>query len=209
MNFKKNRWSILGFTTLSALAFAVFPKTARANQPISSQNPNQYQIAQVTNCREVDVNTALNVRQQPGGRVIGTLEDEQNVMIMGEPNNGWVRISNPMNGYVFASYLNYCTAAATPSQPMSQGMPMMQGMPTTPTTPNAWGGERVSTVPGSNCREVISANLPVRTKPEGEVIGTLEKNQMVYIANEGANGWVPIERPVSGYVNAENLGYCR
>ncbi|MCA1993154.1 MAG: SH3 domain-containing protein [Coleofasciculus sp. S288] len=197
MNYKKNAWQILGFTALSSLALSIFPNTASANPSLPLQAQDGYQVAQLTGCREVDVNTSLNVRQQPGGPVIGTLEDEQNVYISGEPVNGWVRINSPIDGYVFARYLNYCPGAAvTPSQPIA------------PTTPLALGGERVSTVPGSNCREVVSSNLPVRTRPGGEVIGTLQENQLVYIANEGVNGWVPIERPVSGYVSSANLGYC-
>ena len=28
------------------------------------------------------------------------------------------------------------------------------------------------------------------------------------IANEGYNGWVPIEQPSSGYVTSPNLGLC-
>lgn len=198
MNFKKNALQLFGLTALYSVALAIFPKTANANQAPSLQTSDGYQIAQLTNCREVDVNTALNVRRQPGGQVVGTLNDNQNVTIAGEPANGWVRISGPMDGYVFARYLNYCAGAAapTPSQPIAQ------------TTPNILEGEAITTVPGSNCRQIVSPNTVIRTKPDGEVIGTLQENQLVYIANEGVNGWVPVERPVSGYVNATNLGYC-
>lgn len=198
MNFKKNTLQLFGLTALYSVALTILPKTASANQSPSLQTSDGYQVAQATNCREVDVSTALNVRRQPGGQVIGTLQDSQNVTIAGEPANGWVRISGPMDGYVFARYLNYCPGAAvpTPSTPVSQ------------TTPNLLGGEAISTVPGSNCRQIVSPNTVIRTKPDGEAIGTLQENQLVYIANEGVNGWVPIERPVSGFVNATNLGYC-
>lgn len=204
MKFKKNLWQILGFTALSSLGLAIFPKTSIANQsPSLSQVSDRYQVAQATetSCREVDVNTALNVRRQPGGRVIGTLQNGQNVNISGEPMNGWVSISGPMDGYVFARYLNYCAGAAVPQQPMTQ-TPMAQTMP------NPMAGERISTVPGSNCRRAVSPNLAVRSKPDGEVVGTLDENQTVFIANEGVNGWVPIETPISGFVRSENLGYC-
>ncbi|AFZ21403.1 SH3 domain-containing protein [Allocoleopsis franciscana] len=204
MKFKKNRWQILGVTALSSLGLAIFPKTSMANQaPSLSQTSDGYQVAQATgtSCREVDVNTALNVRQQPGGQVIGTLQNGQNVNISGEPMNGWVSISGPMDGYVFARYLNYCAGAAVPPQPMTQ-TPMAQTMP------NPIAGERISTVPGSNCRRAVSPNLAVRSKPDGEVVGTLDENQRVFIANEGVNGWVPIETPISGFVRSDNLGYC-
>ncbi|MBE9125006.1 MULTISPECIES: SH3 domain-containing protein [unclassified Coleofasciculus] len=197
MNSQKTSWQILGLTVLSSLALLTTPKTANANQPPSLQKSDSYQIAQQTdNCREVDVNTSLNVRRQPYAQVIGTLDDEQNVNIIGEPVDGWVRIDSPMNGYVFARYLNYCTGAASPSQSMTE---------TTPTTP---GSNEVSSVPGSNCRQVISPNLSVRAKPNGDIVGSLEENQTVYIANEGVNGWVPIEKPMSGFVSSASLGYC-
>ncbi|MEQ9357659.1 SH3 domain-containing protein [Coleofasciculus sp. F4-SAH-05] len=192
MNYPKKTWQLLGFTTIYSLALTIFPKVASANQPPSVQRSDDYQIAQMTDCREVDVNTMLNIRQQPNGRVVGALEDAQTVNIIGEPEDGWVEIDAPMDGYVAARYLDYCTGAVPPSQTM-------------PTTP---ASEGVSTVPGSNCRQVVSPNTSVRSQPNGEVIGTLEKNRTVYIANEGNNGWVPIERPIDGYVNAANLGYC-
>lgn len=200
MNHAIKGLQTLGLMACYSLIVAIFPKMVAATQPSSSQpssqNPNRSLIAQRNDCREVDVNTALNVRQQPGGQVIGTLENQQNVYISGEPQNGWVRIENPMNGYVFARYLNYCTEAASPPQtPVGN----------TPTTP---GSEGISTVPGSNCRQVISSDVSVRSEPNGEIIATLSSNQTVYIANEGNNGWVPIERPVNGYVSSSNLGQC-
>jgi uncharacterized protein YgiM (DUF1202 family) len=195
MNHQKNTASILGLTTLSVLVLGIFP-IASTTQPLSSRNAERYRVAQATSCREVDVNTALNVRQQPGGAVIGTLENAQNVSIVGEPQNGWVRIESPMNGYVSASYLTYCTSAASPQQPV------------TPTRATTGENERTSTVPGSNCREVIAPNVTIRSEPGGEAIGSLEENQTVYIANEGNDGWVPIERPVNGYVSSASLGYC-
>jgi len=196
MNYPKKTWQLLGFTTIYSLALTIFPKVASANQSPSVQGSDEYQIAQMNDCREVDVNTMLNIRQQPNGRVVGALEDAQTVNIIGEPEDGWVQIDAPMDGYVAARYLEYCTGAVPPSQPTSQ---------TPPTTP---GNEQVSTVPGDNCRQVVSPNLSVRSQPNGEVIGTLEKNRTVYIANEGNNGWVPIERPIDGYVSSANLGYC-
>jgi len=200
MNSQKEILQTLGFTALYSLALTLIPKAVGATEPPSPQTSAKYQVAQVSNCREVDVNTALNIRQQPGGRVIGTLADGQNVNISGEPNNGWVEVTAPVEGYVFASYLNYC-AGATPSS--------QAAMPTTSRTPsNTTGSEDVSTVPGGNCRQTISSNVSVRKEPNGEEVGTLEENQAVYIANEGYDGWVPIERPVNGYVSSSNLGLC-
>ncbi|MGB7444729.1 MAG: SH3 domain-containing protein [Coleofasciculaceae cyanobacterium] len=196
MNSQKEILQTLGFTALYSLALTLIPKAVGAAEPPVPQTSVRYQVAQVSNCREVDVNTALNIRQQPGGRVIGTLSDAQNVNISGEPNNGWVEVTTPMEGYVFAGYLNYCAGETPSSQTTSQ------------TTSNTTEGEEVSTVPDGNCRKTISPNVSVRKEPNGEEVGSLEENQEVYIANEGYDGWVPIERPVDGYVSSANLGLC-
>lgn len=196
MKSTQKNWQIFGFTALSSLALGLFPQTTSAIQPPSVENPNRAQIAQMNNCREVDVNTALNIRRQPGGQVIGTLEDGQNVSIMGRPQDGWVRIENPMDGYVAARYLNYCIEAGEAAPPMGQ---------TTPTTPET---QRIATLAETNCREAISPDVPIRDRPNGEVIGTLQENQVVVILNEGDQGWVPIQSPIRGYLSSANLGYC-
>lgn len=199
MNYKKNTLPIVGLTALYSVALAIFPKIANANQSPTLQTSGEFQVAQLTNCRQVDVNTALNVRRQPNGQIIGTLESNQNVSIVGEPENGWVRISGPMEGYVFARYLNYCPGAQapTPAQPLAQ------------TTPNQQqGGTGMAAVTGNNCRQINAPNVPVRTQPGGDVIGMLEENQRVSILNEGADGWVPIDSPMNGFVTSANLAYC-
>lgn len=70
------------------------------------------------------------------------------------------------------------------------------------------GNEVISTVPGSNCREVNTSELQVLKEPGGQVIRQLTEGQQVYIANEGRNGWVPIESPTDGYVTSANLRMC-
>ncbi|MEQ8538047.1 MAG: hypothetical protein RIB93_11430 [Coleofasciculus sp. D1-CHI-01] len=87
MNYPKKTWQLLGFTTIYSLALTIFPKVASANQSPSVQGSDEYQIAQMNDCREVDVNTMLNIRQQP---------------------NGWVPIERPIDGYVSSANLGYC-----------------------------------------------------------------------------------------------------
>lgn len=108
MKAQKQIWKILGLTTLYSLALTLVPKISHGNEPLSVQSVNDYQVAQINNCREVDVNSMLNIRRQPNGEVIGALENEQTVSVVGEPQNGWVQINTPMNGYVAARYLEYC-----------------------------------------------------------------------------------------------------
>jgi uncharacterized protein YgiM (DUF1202 family) len=158
---------------------------------LQTSQPSQ-QLAQVSDCREVEVRTALNVRQRPNSTVIGTLRNGQTVTLADRPQNGWVEISSPIDGYVSTSYLTYCSGA--------------NRVVTTPTPTTS--SEMASTVPGNNCRRIISNNVPIRNSPSGEIIGTLNQGQQIYIANEGNQGWVPIERPTSGYVSSANMGYC-
>ncbi|ACK70021.1 SH3 type 3 domain protein [Gloeothece citriformis PCC 7424] len=225
MNYNTQKFQLLGFTVVFSLASAIIPKTVDAAEVQSSPNSNSYRIAQITdnNCRRVDVNTNLNVRRQPGGIVIGVLRDNENVAIIGETDKGWVRINDPIDGYVYATYLNYCSqdqaqainspqTQPTQRQPMENRQPMppqnMQTMQTRQPMPRE-EGENITTVPGSNCRRILAPNVAVRSVPKGNIVGTLQENENVYIANEGYNGWVPIERPMSGYVSSSNLGYCQ
>ena len=108
-------------------------------------------------------------------------------MLANEGYDGWVPIEKPASGYIPSQFLKPCTGV----YPVSSS------------------GENISTVPGSNCRVVLSPNVPLRAEPKGRVVGQLTQNQQVFIANEGINGWVPIERPVSGFVTSPNLGLCR
>ncbi|OKH18599.1 SH3 domain-containing protein [[Limnothrix rosea] IAM M-220] len=151
-------------------------------------------------CREVNVDNYLNVRSAPGGEVIGRLPDDQQVSISAI-GNGWVSISAPVEGYVSSSYLVYCA-----------DVPNLGDYYTPTSTPVAsqypHGGDNTSTVPGSNCRQINTDGLPVMDEPNGNVIGQLMRGQAVMMANEGFNGWVPIESPVSGYVSAEFLTGC-
>lgn len=81
----------LGLTALGALATRFILPTASSSS-----------------CRQVDVNTRLNVRSQPGGEIIGTLEDGQDISIRNRGGNGWVPVFAPIEGYVAANFLEYC-----------------------------------------------------------------------------------------------------
>lgn len=189
------RQKTAGAIAIISLALGAFPRASFATPKATFSQGNL--IAQASNCREIAPEVGLNVHQSPDGQVVGTLESEQNIYITSsEVNNGWVQIQSPVTGYVRAEYLTYCdnNASATPNP---QGTIAMQA-----------GGESIETVAGSNCRKVISSQIALRVEPAGDVVATLEENQEVSIANEGSNGWVPIELPTSGFVRSSELGYC-
>ncbi|WP_413165106.1 hypothetical protein ACL6C3_02680 [Capilliphycus salinus ALCB114379] len=88
------------------------------------------------------------------------------------------------------------------------GLTALGALATSLILPSASVNAQTATVPGSNCREAKTSNIIIRDEPGGNEIGRLQEGENVYIANEGRNGWVPIENPASGYVNAQNLRYC-
>lgn len=140
-----------------------------------------------SNCRQVNKDKLL-VYSKPNGQIVGRLTEEQQVMIANEGFNGWVPIEYPVSGYIASQYLTDCENTANLPTSIREG--------------------NISTVPGGTCRQIMSPDVPVRSEPMGDVIGKLDKDNQVSIANEGYDGWVPIESPVSGYVTSANLGDC-
>ncbi|EAZ90971.1 SH3 domain-containing protein [Crocosphaera chwakensis] len=180
-------YPIAGYVDAGNLTYCAGDSSS--NQPSDYDNPTAANPTTVSgsNCRQVNRDQLL-VRQKPNGEIVGQLTDEQQVMIANEGFNGWVPIEYPINGYVASQYLTNCENTANLPTSIREG--------------------NVSTVSGSNCRQVMSPDVPVRSKPMGDIIGKLEQNNQVSIANEGYDGWVPIESPVSGYVTSANLGNC-
>ncbi|NET32173.1 MAG: SH3 domain-containing protein [Cyanothece sp. SIO1E1] len=64
----------------------------------------------------------------------------------------------------------------------------------------------------ANCRRVLTGDnalsLNVYSNPGGSITSRLENQDEVTIVNRGANGWVPISAPFSGYVIASYLKLC-
>ncbi|MDY6804585.1 MAG: SH3 domain-containing protein [Cyanobacteriota bacterium] len=148
-----------------------------------------------SNCRQV-ISPRIEVRKEPAGDVVATLEENQEVSIANEGSNGWVPIELPSSGFVRSSELGYCDSEVS------------QAQPTTAVTPQT--ATVVSQPPiGAGCRKVnMASGLNVRDAPGGNIIGSLEKDLYVYITDEGAEGWVPITKPMDGYVRSDELTYC-
>lgn len=187
MGIGKTWKQTIGLTTILSLFFATLPKTATA------QNPDA--MSRIANCREVNSPSGITVRNRPDGEAIGTIAADQNLYIANEGRNGWVPVETPMSGYVRAEDLSYCSGTATT---VAEDNSISRQDPS----------EFISMGVESNCRQAKQANILIRKQPQGDIIGTLENEQNVYIANEGRNGWVPIEQPASGYVRANDLTEC-
>lgn len=109
MNFKQLQ------TTLAATVFS--PANATPTQSISANsNPTEgnYLLAQASDsCRQVNV-PGLYVRQRPTvySPVVGTILSGRNVTVESAPTGGWVAVSAPLEGYMFARYLIPCNPIA-------------------------------------------------------------------------------------------------
>lgn len=108
-----SKWAILCLVPLS-FTLATPAYTAVQSDSTLSQPPTQVQLAQrpVGYCTVSDpTGTPLNVRQSPGGRVIGTLKNGTIVGIGlsdGSEGTEWTRIVQPVKGYVWSPYLADC-----------------------------------------------------------------------------------------------------
>jgi uncharacterized protein YgiM (DUF1202 family) len=194
MNYQKITATLISTATLLA--------SSTLSLQASAQTPEQL-FAQSNSCRETNVATYLNIRNAPNGKVIARLRDAEQVYMTGKTSDGWVSISAPVDGYVSSKYLVYC-ANPTPDPSDDTSVSNVNALPTTATL----AGENVATVAGDNCRLVNTNGLPVVDEPNGSVVGQLAVNDQVFIANEGFNGWVPIEAPINGYVSAQFLTQC-
>ena len=165
---------------LTATVFGTFSAAVNAN-PI--QKPGEYLLAQASDtCRLVTARNGLNVRQEPtvNSQAIGIINNGRTVTIQNRGTNGWVPITAPVQGYVYGGFLATCETATVP--------------------------------PPSTCRRVVAnQGLPVREQPtpDGTTVGVVARGRRVTIESLGANGWVPITVPLRGYVQSENLAYCR
>ncbi|MCT7963408.1 SH3 domain-containing protein, partial [Laspinema sp. D1] len=76
--------------------------------PAQTQQPMNQMEGE--SCRAISSEGGLNVRSQPevGSEVISTLPDATQVEIQNPGEDGWVPISEPIQGYVAAENLMMC-----------------------------------------------------------------------------------------------------
>ncbi|WP_424100582.1 SH3 domain-containing protein [Moorena producens] len=122
----------------------------------------------------------LMVRSTPGGPSIGTLKNGTEVKIESIRADGWVKISEPIIGYVSGKFIK------------------IKPCPTPP--PSEENCREVSAPQGLNVRKSPSF--------DGDIIGIIADGSKVTIVNRGSNGWVPISAPLQGYVTGKYLIYC-
>ncbi len=202
-NYDKTKlMSTIGLSTILFSTIATFsfnnevkasPVQLRAQTNTAQQQGESINTVEGSNCRQVNADDVTLVSDPTGGKVIGSISKDEQVIIANEGNDGWVPIESPASAYIESKYLTDCeTQVVTDKSSVSLNE----------------GGEEISTVPGSNCRQVVSDGLQVMTRPMQTVVGELTKGQQVMIANEGFSGWVPIETPISGFIRSVGLTEC-
>ncbi len=143
----------------------------------------QFLLAQALDaCRRVVARQGVYVHSQPSveSPALGLIDSQRNVTIQDQGAMGWVPISAPLPGYVLASHLGLCQAAAPPPPDSCRRV-------------IAQNGVAVSLTPAVG----------------GRIVGEIPFDRRVTIENSGANGWVPISVPLRGYIPASELGYCQ
>ncbi len=80
---------------------------------------------------------ALNVRSQPKGKVIDTVEQGMSISLTGTRQNGWVEISSPVKGWVFnqSKFINCTSASQAPVETVVSEPPVETPLPK-PTPPS-------------------------------------------------------------------------
>lgn len=150
-----------------------------ASKLTSSQKQRELSTQFFDNCRQINANSSVNVRQEPSNNspVTERLANGSHVLIVDRSTHGWVLIYQPVRGYLFAKNLTHCGVAHPPSN-----CRLVNGML------------------GANIRERPSLNSPV--------LRILDYGDATNIANRGRKGWVKINAPINGYVAASSIGYC-
>ncbi len=124
----------------------------------------------------------------PGSRFVRTLEAGEQMVLAGEPNDGWVPVRVPTVGFVIARYLTACGTAVRP----------------TPTPP-----ERPTTI----CRRA-ALDLAIRPRPEAgsqPVVGGVDEGQAVAITqttrrDDEGRTWYEITEPARGWISGGRGG---
>lgn len=193
---KINGWQKLATATalfpLAAIAFATPAVAATttvspnnffpASAEVTLSQQGNYPLTQVSDsCRQVVSRYGLYVRREPTAysQILGVIDYRRNVTIKNRGVNGWVPISAPLEGYVYAGFLGFCEETSSPPENCRRVV--------------AYGGLNVRREPS------IYATI----------VGIVSNGRRVTIENRGTNGWVPITVPLVGYVSSNYLVYCQ
>jgi uncharacterized protein YgiM (DUF1202 family) len=132
----------------------------------------------------------LNVRQSPGGEVIGAVANGSTLVLTGRTSGEWVELAD--GGWVSRLLIS----STDPS-----GMDSLSSNPqplTEPGEPSDGGGSKAVVATGGS-------GLYLRQAPNGEVIDSLADGTTVVLTGNRQNGWVEVEG--RGWVSETYLQY--
>lgn len=153
--------------TVSLPAFADVNPSASSSSAQLKQNVNS--------CQTVATRNGLYVRSQPTvfSEALTILPAGTAVSVESTAADGWLRITDPIGGFVFGAFLRPCSAP-----------------------------QALAPTANQSCRQVAMENgLYVRRAPTvySRAIAQLDYGQRVS-TNDTGEQWVPITAPIDGYV---------
>lgn len=150
--------------------------------------------------RRLDVYSQASVN--PGSQTVGTLEENVQVILAGNGQQGWIPIRQPVEGFVIARHLTQCseTPTATPS-------PQPSPSPFVPITP------ALTNIREGSCRLAI-VDLAIRSRPDvetGSEIGSVPKGSTATLTGNTSNDpdgrfWLQISAPTRGWISGGRSG---
>ena len=170
----------------------------------SNQQNNSKPVVTNAYTRYVKVRTALNVRNNPNGAIIGSLKNGTAVSVTGTSGN-WSRITSPVNGWVSSDYL-YGTTSSISSGTSTKTITGYRtgSYKVTKVSKNSW--LNVRTGAGQNYRAKRYYELTANARNQNARLGNRYcngyKNGVVCTVNRVSGSW---GLTVSGWIN---LVYC-
>jgi|GEM_PF-4990418 len=142
------------------------------------------------NAQNLDANTCVQVAPQDGiyvhqkpsvyGEALAILLLGENVTVASDINDGWVAISSPIQGYVYADDLTLCDAEANVSFNNCRQVTELTGV------------------------NVLETNVL-----DSFVVGQVAYGNKVKVEDVNIEGWLLLVEPIKGYVPEDNLSYCK
>lgn len=173
---------ITSSTFVSIPSFAVNIVKSQESHSSTLKKPSEFQLAQTQDsCHLITARSGAYVRREPTvySEAVGAISYGRNVEVAGDIVSDWILISAPIPGYVYSDWVAPCSAGSPPP---------------------------------SNCRRVVAErDIPVRqnSSNNSEIVGYVASDRRVIITDKGTNGWVPIRVPLQGYVQSDQIAYCR
>jgi len=146
--------------------------TPTSNETVSNYNKTSNYTKAVVNIN----NGSLNLRSEPNGEIIGSIDKNSELKILeNNSNSNWVKVEiDGKEGFVYKEYLKI------DNQPQVKE-------PNLVVTPLNSNQEIYGTV------NINSGNLNIRSSPNGEIIGSLSKDSEIKILDNTTNSnWTKI-----------------